>query len=818
MTDGEHESGGAGEPDGGSPWRREHADRASGIEAVQNSAAHPVEDGGRPPVGADDRRGVANEVQDEERRRRRMAIGATAGAVALGVGAMSVLFLSGSPPEDADDSVPSTQAVVETLPTVPSATDRVESDETPDPDATIDVAPDGDPDEVTALVPLRVDLPSVLADQTEPTEILALTVDGQLITVSIPSGNVRVEALDFSDNWDPQFLSFNAGLVTSPSAVAVQTAVDRVTITGRDGRVRFITAGELGLEAAEPGDVFPVGWVSDAAGTEHFVLSVAPVSGDRSMVLVDLAGNISPLDAGNDTERGGGVVGAQFANGAGYFDEGGLVFSFRAGEDIRTIGRGELMAVLDSGPVVRRCTSATDCVVEIMGADGAEPIVPSVLDVVLESFVAPSIAPDGSAMATARFDDDGVALFLTPLQSDIRSSRRVAIGNFPRSSFGWVADSSGVVNAMATDDGGGVAPSEPGIRFVSMDPATDEITFATEIGQVVAIATRFPAEELPPQTLTETRQFDVTDAQRRLPTVIAADRQGTVSRIDFANGRVTDFRTGLRPLWSNGRPAQVVPMEQSVVVIDDDGVDGVEIIADQTAAPPSWPAGRHYPFDGRSVWAPVEVTEGGIDYLLVDRSGQPVDDVVDVIPAESVLGSNGAGTLVREVAGDVFTTNGDGSVRLTTGDVIALGIDEAIVHECGIDLSCEFVRVDLGTGERRTVEAPTLDRPMVGATTGREVALEGSLSPDGRTALVEMSATDDIRPGWAFADLVDDDLVPIDTPDTHQPIVWSADSISALFLSDGELHVFDRDLGTTDIVTDFRLLLALGIDSGASPD
>jgi hypothetical protein len=188
---------------------------------------------------------------------------------------------------------------------------------------------------------------------------------------------------------------------------------------------------------------------------------------------------------------------------------------------------------------------------------------------------------------------------------------------------------------------------------------------------------------------------------------------------------------------------------------------------------------------------------------------------VESIPDESVLGSSRAGSLVRELAGDIFITDGADSVRLTTGELIAIGVDEAIVHECDTDLLCDVVRVDLVTGERRTAETASLGPLVVGATARREVALEGSLSPDGRTALVELAPGRDDGPGWAFADLITDGLVPIDTPDDHQPIVWSTDSSSALFLSDGELHVYDADLGTIDTVDGFSSVVALGADPGA---
>ncbi|MEM8748613.1 MAG: hypothetical protein AAGF91_18065, partial [Actinomycetota bacterium] len=135
----------------------------------------------------------------------------------------------------------------------------------------------------------------------------------------------------------------------------------------------------------------------------------------------------------------------------------------------------------------------------------------------------------------------------------------------------------------------------------------------------------------------------------------------------------------------------------------------------------------------------------------------------------------------------------DSTTRLTSGELWAMNDTAALVWECDDDLVCDRRIVDRSTSERRATSGP-LGPFAVGATPGRDVTLTGTLSPDRRWALVELSDAPDAAAAdapWGFVELETGTVIATDAPDPRQPVIWSDDGDVAVFVSQRRLRLFD---------------------------
>ena len=198
-----------------------------------------------------------------------------------------------------------------------------------------------------------------------------------------------------------------------------------------------------------------------------------------------------------------------------------------------------------------------------------------------------------------------------------------------------------------------------------------------------------------------------------------------------------------------------------------------------------------------------------IDGTVAEDLGSAVVD----LPDATLLGSDGSGALVVERRGDVFVIGVDGAVRLTSGELIAIGPTTAYVRECESVVDCAVTRIDRTADARTPVSTNTALLDSLGAVnTYRGGALGTTVSPDGdvlvsRSAVVnggleptKLTVLLDIRTGNAtFVDGHTDD----------QPLVWNADSTFAALLVGPAVEVYDR-AGDRSIELDGARLRAIG--------
>lgn len=413
-----------------------------------------------------------------------------------------------------------------------------------------------------------------------------------------------------------------------------------------------------------------------------------------------------------------------------------------------------------------------------------------------------SLAPDGSAVAMIRSGPTQQRVIIDLAAGEVASAPMM--GFWPPGSS-WAADSSGVFDVRA--DG-------PGVQFVTQTGET--LTFGEQLGRVTALGVRWPDAELEPTTAVVSQP--VTAARPLGPTglrLVGATTGGAMTSIDVDAGVAESWATTERTAGDLNLIAS-----GDMILAFGDGDDpafafrrGVqERLADVFATDGVKLPG---PTDD-TIWVPaleLAATANGVAYRLVTIDGMPVDRAGATIdlPNATLLGSDGRGGLVVTRAGDVFAVGVDGTERLTTGELIAIGASTIYVRKCGDVTTCELVRIDRRSGDR-TPSFNGFEPALSAPTRGRQATLGTSISPDGGVLLVRLGmtgigsvpATTDVDQ-WHLADTELGTLTPIENFDPSQPVIWNADSTFAALRADSGMFVFDRAAGELVALTTDRL-------------
>jgi hypothetical protein len=168
--------------------------------------------------------------------------------------------------------------------------------------------------------------------------------------------------------------------------------------------------------------------------------------------------------------------------------------------------------------------------------------------------------------------------------------------------------------------------------------------------------------------------------------------------------------------------------------------------------------------------------------------------------------SNGAdavpGLVVSGAPGGSYHVGPDGSHRITTGYVLAVGPTVALATECGESIdTCGLVVVDRTTGTSTPLtpvfpegEEESPERLMFeSAANYGYPGLLAAISPDGRYSPILINGRDQ---DFGVIDLVTGEFIQFgDTPQSS--LWWSPDSRSAMYLVNGHLTVYDLETRTT---------------------
>jgi hypothetical protein len=718
-------------------------------------------------------------------RRKQVLAAAVAGCAVVA----TVLVLGGG-----DDS-PATDASSSTTEVPDDTVERTNTTTATTTDTTTDTSEPARREPAASMTPSSVELPPEVAAISEPTEVVMTTDDGILHTLSLPSGMVRSVPIATSPTE-----GFFQGVVVAPDAAAIAGG-SGIVIVPREGPSVVEIAADSFDGGANGFEV--VDWGRAPDGTTTFRVVNYSNGGSNAFWTVGVDGEIAADVTPADVATLFGAV--RSPGGPQYVNDAGGVYELAPDGSAKRIDDGVLQAASSSSLLLRQCTAELECgdvLVDLVTGE-RRPIGPDVIPDELNSFgYGLDLAPDGSAVTgivPTSSNQDRVIV-------DLATGEQIVSPNtsWNRGSL-WAADSSGVFL---------VASQGTGIEFV--DRASGEIVqFADELGLIISIAVRHPPAELGPESTVTTTPItfeDGAEPRKAGHVVTALSRSGEIIEIDV------DARTAA--VWSS---SELIAVDKpSAFRFADQVADQVAVVTGEN--PQDEPSGYvSSPGEQRSlppglfgpgpilagplpgtVWTPSidSPPRGavGVELVLVDLStgalAAPAQRIS--VPGGVLFGGDGLGGLVVSLGGDVYVaTAGDDATelqRLTSGELLAVGVDTAYVRECDDNSTCAVIRVDRVLGTRTPVAA-------VSEVSGLEYAsgvdgadppfgLMGSaVAPGGDLAVFRFAAANG-GSEWFLFD-VRGLRTPIGSLGGDAPFVWSVDASSAVTLTGSKLAIVD---------------------------
>jgi hypothetical protein len=756
-------------------WSR--ADRSNGPPDM------PIEPWSADDTGAPDPPGTPDPANGRSSatsgRTRLLITGAALLAIAI-VGAL--VARTGS-----DDSATDTTATDTTMPdtTMPDTT----SDSSPAPATTVPgtIAPVGDPtDEAGTPTPssaARIELPPLVDAIEQPTEVIALSADGTVHTLSLPSGRVTSVPVGSSGGADAFGFGGNQ-VIVAPDAAAIGPVDGEFVVIPRVGPPLGV---ELDAFGDDVGGLQAFGWRSGDDGGTRFVVAVYPSdAGDVRIVSIDTAGTVEelPLSEIELFGRLGPTIAT--SDGSWIVNDAGGAYEVEPDGSARRIENGIVYAAVEDHRLVRDCDESQTCSTIIVTLSTGERRVldPTVLpDDFTDLAYGMALSPDGSAALLQRSTFESSRVLVDFRAGEVASWP--VVNWSPATEWTWAADSSGVFDTSSDGDG---------LRFVAR--TGESVTFADEMGSIVALGVRRPDAELEP-TATVVESAAVPDRPLDATGLVlaAAGRSGGMSSIDIDAGVTSSWATSGR--LGQGSGTLAVGIGSTIVLPGSDAVayatsPGTEtVLGDEFSVDgPKFPG----PAPG-TIWIPAAENSppaATAAYELVGVDGVPSGDLRTSFAFSDavVLGSDGRGGLVVTRGGTVFTLGVDGAEFLTTGDLVAIGADTAYVRECADIATCDILRLDRRTGERTPVDGLGDLSPVAIVSDERGAALGTSVAPGGEVLMVEVPSPD--GQVWTMFDAATGALTQLTDLAIDQPVVWNDDASFAAFLADSSLAVYDR--------------------------
>jgi hypothetical protein len=406
------------------------------------------------------------------------------------------------------------------------------------------------------------------------------------------------------------------------------------------------------------------------------------------------------------------------------------------------------------------------------------------------------------------------------------SSSTVGGGRSPRGVFvplvvgvvalgvGWVLGRGG---AESSDGAAGATATSTAVDPVdSIAPAPPVPTVVTSESAAPPTTTVAPSADVAAGPAIVETDVEVPPELRGQPIEIVAYGNGRqVFQLDLRTARLRSQQIAAQPF---GRARVLVgptwtlfpshdPELSSTIVWDDGRTAEVEVgTTDQVLGIA----------DGRSFWWVVPTPDsraGALVYLRsvqgepepviagvpvlpsrVDPAGGVLLELPDgwfgVVPQRAVVDQEtGAATIVAPTV-----------VPITSGRLLAISAEFAVVEECDERLVCARIVVDRGTSERSAIESGEYTGPVRYALAG-----VSSVAPGGRRAVVEVLDPADRASTQRSLGVVDltngavDDIGP--TEDVDQ-VAWTPDGRFVLFLAGGRVVAHDTESTLTVVVAD----------------
>lgn len=416
-----------------------------------------------------DRSGELDPEPPEHRSVTRRLLLPTAAVATVGVVLVAVLAWPDGGSGDASEPVATASATPTTLSTLPPAS-------TSEPTTTAEPV-DAEPasDDVPNAPPLvqipRDDLPPAVAASAVSTEVVVVTDEGELVSIGLPTGEVT-ERVDLGLSRSSQFGNEPGNLVTSPDAALYSIGNELVLVPTGGSPVAIDRDEFRGRDTTNPPAVFPFGWTTDVGGSNVFVVISFDSIGRQREWLVNDSGAVSPAPA----QRSGSFARPIYSLGRRFIDDAGGAYRVDANGDSNRVSDGQILAISQTRLLLRECNANRVCTTVLRDYDGNEVRVVNLPPTFQPFFFAAALSPDGGAIS---FSDPTFSGERTII--DLDSGETLLFTEQARevAQPAWAADSSGIFTFGADD----------GIRFLDRSTG-DEYSFAADIGEIRAIATR----------------------------------------------------------------------------------------------------------------------------------------------------------------------------------------------------------------------------------------------------------------------------------------------------------------------------------------
>lgn len=718
-----------------------------------------------------------------------------AAALLLVLGAIVVWPRGGDAPDEAVDEPDTPPATLSTLPstetTRPEATVDDDDEESVadgesgdsvvvDPDTVGDVElPTGDIlDEVNEAaeadaLPTSIELPAELAAISAPTEVVMTTADG-LVTLSLPSGNLR-----FVDSPAPPGFQGGAIVVTPDSAA--YSLQGMLAIVSREGSVFEVDTSAAGT------DFFLNGWLIGEGGETEYRVSSFSGNGDQAELFVSVADGITPAPGtSNVTDMFLRSTVGNLAN-----DTGGV---YRTGDDgsVERISTGRAFTANGDRLLLRECDEARVCSVVVVDLETGERLLVDGGDDALGNAFSLDLAPDGTTFARQVSEGAGsAARQIVALDGTIIAETETF--GFFTSGTSWTADGSGIIEA---------APNGTGLRFLDRSSGETVAFGEEELGQVFSYGVRYPDAELPPSMPGPTTSPIALTEPFSVPTGLDLVVLGDTGRMAYVD---LDDRSAVAwpaPRLGGTRPPEIFVQGTQLTVVGERqnagfaAEFGSAASLGNAAGDVSFPPSPRVPGPSPElVWAERSTESSGVDHRLfvIDGSLPASDGLELVIENSTFLGGDATGGLLAEIGGDIFSVGIDGQNRITSGDLLALNGQQALVRECNGELDCSVSLISRESDALTPITEPALTS-AVPVDSARTAPVVGSISPDGTALLVEVP-TESGPTRWAIVDLRTQVTLEVPEPTERQPLVWNDLSTYLAYVSDGDIWVYDRTNG-----------------------